>query len=221
MTLKDLNSNWIEDLSQPLMIAGPCSAESEAQMLETARRIRENNINVPIFRAGIWKPRTKPNGFEGVGVIGLNWLKKVKEEYGFKTATEVANAHHVAAALEADVDILWIGARSTVNPFTVQEIAEALRGTEKTVLVKNPVIIRKSLRRKKNQLRRFKRKKNLKNLISGAEIKIMILLKKMMKMKNQAECFHLLLPKPFQKNTLKIFCGNLKWVFWKGMWLWK
>ena len=125
------------------------------------------------------------------------------------------------------------------------------------VLVKNPVIIRKSLRRKKNQLkrfkrkknqlRRFKRKKNLKNLISGAEIKretlknqkmpmkkqkrknpvsgaeikIMILLKKMMKMKNQAECFHLLLPKPFQKNTLKIFCGNLKWVFWKGMWLWK
>ena len=115
------------------------------------------------------------------------------------------------------------------------------------VLVKNPVIIRKSLRRKKNQLKRFKRKKNLKNLISGAEIKrktlknqkmpmkkqkrknpvsgaeikIMILLKKMMKMKNQAECFHLLLPKPFQKNTLKIFCGNLKWVFLKGMWLWK
>ena len=115
------------------------------------------------------------------------------------------------------------------------------------VLVKNPVIIRKSLRRKKNQLKRFKRKKNLKNLISGAEIKrktlknqkmpmkkqkrknpvsgaeikIMILLKKMMKMKNQAECFHLLLPKPFQKNTLKIFYGNLKWVFWKGTWLWK
>jgi len=139
MTLKDVNSSWIEDHSLPLMIAGPCSAESEAQMLETARRIKETNVNVPIFRAGIWKPRTKPNGFEGVGVIGLNWLKKVKEEYGFKTATEVANAHHVAAALEADVDILWIGARSTVNPFTVQEIAEALKGTEKTVLVKNPV----------------------------------------------------------------------------------
>ena len=108
-------------------------------MLETARRIKETNAEVPIFRAGIWKPRTKPNGFEGVGVIGLNWLKKVKEVYGFKTATEVANAHHVAAALEADVDILWIGARSTVNPFTVQEIAEALKGTDKPVLVKNPV----------------------------------------------------------------------------------
>lgn len=108
-------------------------------MLETARRIKESNAPVPVFRAGIWKPRTKPNGFEGVGVIGLNWLKKVKEEYGFKTSTEVANAHHVAAALEADVDILWIGARSTVNPFTVQEIAEALKGTDKPVLVKNPV----------------------------------------------------------------------------------
>ncbi len=121
------------------MIAGPCSAESEAQMLETARRIKESNAQVSVFRAGIWKPRTKPNGFEGVGVIGLNWLKKVKEEYGFKTATEVANAHHVFAALEADVDVLWIGARSTVNPFTVQEIAMALRGTDKPVFVKNPV----------------------------------------------------------------------------------
>ena len=108
-------------------------------MLETAKRIKESNAEVPIFRAGIWKPRTKPNGFEGVGTIGLGWLKKVKQEYGFKTATEVANAHHVAAALEADVDILWIGARSTVNPFTVQEIAEALKGTDKPVFVKNPV----------------------------------------------------------------------------------
>ena len=139
MTLQDLESNWVKEFPKPLIIAGPCSAESEKHMLETAKRIKETNAEVPIFRAGIWKPRTKPNGFEGVGAIGLNWLKKVKEEYGFKTATEVANAHHVAAALEADVDILWIGARSTVNPFTVQEIAEALKGTEKPVLVKNPV----------------------------------------------------------------------------------
>ncbi|MFL9832851.1 chorismate mutase [Chryseobacterium terrae] len=139
MNLRDLENSWINQFQQPLIIAGPCSAESEQQMLETAKRIKQTNANVPIFRAGIWKPRTKPNGFEGVGVIGLNWLKKVKEEYGFKTATEVANAHHVDAALKADVDILWIGARSTVNPFTVQEIAEALKGTEKIVLVKNPV----------------------------------------------------------------------------------
>ena len=139
MDLKNLENNWVKDFVKPLIIAGPCSAESESQMLETAKRIKESNAEVPIFRAGIWKPRTKPNGFEGVGTIGLNWLKKVKEEYGFKTATEVANAHHVAAALEADVDILWIGARSTVNPFTVQEIAEALKGTNKPVFVKNPV----------------------------------------------------------------------------------
>lgn len=139
MELKDLQNNWIDDFQKPLIIAGPCSAESEAQMLETAKRIKESAPQVSVFRAGIWKPRTKPFGFEGVGVIGLNWLKKVKEEFGFITATEVANAHHVFAALEADVDILWIGARSTVNPFTVQEIAVALKGTEKTVLVKNPV----------------------------------------------------------------------------------
>lgn len=139
MDLKNLENAWVKDFPKPLIIAGPCSAESESQMLETAKRLKETNAEVPIFRAGIWKPRTKPNGFEGVGTIGLGWLKKVKEEYGFKTATEVANAHHVAAALEADVDILWIGARSTVNPFTVQEIAEALKGTEKPVFVKNPV----------------------------------------------------------------------------------
>lgn len=139
MDLKNLENNWVKEFPKPIIIAGPCSAESESQMLETAKRIKESNAEVPIFRAGIWKPRTKPNGFEGVGTIGLGWLKKVKQEYGFKTATEVANAHHVAAALEADVDILWIGARSTVNPFTVQEIAEALQGTDKPVFVKNPV----------------------------------------------------------------------------------
>ncbi|MGP1500701.1 chorismate mutase [Bergeyella cardium] len=139
MNLQDLENNWIHEYSEPLIIAGPCSAESEAQVLETARRIKETGASVPVFRAGIWKPRTKPNGFEGVGAIGLGWLKKVKEEFGFKTATEVANAHHIEAALEADIDILWIGARSTVNPFTVQEIASALRGTDKIILVKNPV----------------------------------------------------------------------------------
>ncbi len=139
MELKKLKNEWISEFNSPLIIAGPCSAESESQMLEAAERIKKATNQVPVFRAGIWKPRTKPNGFEGVGVIGLNWLKKVKEEYGFKTATEVANAGHVRAALEADVDILWIGARSTVNPFTVQEIAEALKDTKKPVLVKNPV----------------------------------------------------------------------------------
>lgn len=139
MNIKEIDNSWLQQFPKPLVIAGPCSAESEQQMLETAERIRKTGAEIPIFRAGIWKPRTKPNGFEGVGKIGLNWLKKVKEEYGFLTATEVANVHHVQAALEADVDILWIGARSTVNPFTVQEIAEALEGTQKIVLVKNPV----------------------------------------------------------------------------------
>ncbi|MBP7172758.1 MAG: bifunctional 3-deoxy-7-phosphoheptulonate synthase/chorismate mutase type II [Cloacibacterium sp.] len=139
MTLNDLKNDWIKDFPKPMTIAGPCSAESEAQMLETARRLKESNAPISAFRAGIWKPRTKPNGFEGVGVIGLNWLKKVKEEFGFLTATEVANAHHVYAALEADIDILWVGARSTVNPFTVHELAVALKGTKKPILVKNPV----------------------------------------------------------------------------------
>lgn len=122
---------------KPFIIAGPCSAETEDQMMRTASGI--NRELVQVFRAGIWKPRTKPNSFEGVGVIGLKWLMKVKQEFGFKTAVEVANAQHVELALEHDVDILWIGARSTVNPFTVQEIAESLRGTQKTIIVKNPV----------------------------------------------------------------------------------
>lgn len=139
MELNSLQNSWKNQYKNPIIIAGPCSAESEIQMMETAERIKNSGLEVPIFRAGIWKPRTKPNGFEGVGEIGLGWLKKVKETYGFQTATEVANAHHVEAALKADVDVLWIGARSTVNPFTVQEIAEALQGTEKTILVKNPV----------------------------------------------------------------------------------
>ena len=139
MELTELKNNWISQFPHPLVIAGPCSAESESQMLETAQGMQDSGAAIPVFRAGIWKPRTKPNGFEGVGTIGLAWLKKVREEFGFKTATEVANAHHVKAALDADVDILWIGARTTVNPFAVQEIADALHGTQKTVLVKNPV----------------------------------------------------------------------------------
>ena len=139
MELQNLKNSWIKNFPHPFIIAGPCSAESEKQMLETAERIKKTEIIAPVFRAGIWKPRTKPNGFEGVGAIGLQWLQNVKEEFGFKTATEVATKHHVEAALDADVDILWIGARSTVNPFTVQEIAEALAGTKKIILVKNPV----------------------------------------------------------------------------------
>ena len=131
------DSRWFTAFQKPLLIAGPCSAESELQMMKTAEALV--GMKVDFFRAGIWKPRTKPNSFEGVGEKGLPWLKKVKTEFGFKTATEVANAHHVQLALENDVDLLWIGARTTVNPFQVQEIAESLRGFDKIVLVKNPV----------------------------------------------------------------------------------
>lgn len=139
MNLQEITNHKFKKLQKPVLIAGPCSAESENQVLETARRIKDSGAEVSYFRAGIWKPRTKPNGFEGVGEIGLSWLKKVKQEVGYPTATEVAHAHHVQAALEADVDLLWIGARSTVNPFTVQEIADALQGSDKMVFVKNPV----------------------------------------------------------------------------------
>jgi chorismate mutase len=122
---------------RPLVMAGPCSAETEEQVLDTAKKIKELGVN--IFRAGIWKPRTRPNTFEGVGKEGLMWLKKVQSETGMLTATEVANANHVFEALKYGVDILWIGARTTANPFAVQEIADALEGTDIPVLVKNPV----------------------------------------------------------------------------------
>ena len=125
------------DPKRPLVIAGPCSAETEEQVMETARQLHADGIK--IFRAGIWKPRTKPGGFEGVGAAGLPWLKRVKEELGMYVATEVANAKHIREALAADVDILWIGARTTANPFAVQEIADALEGTDIPVLIKNPV----------------------------------------------------------------------------------
>lgn len=137
MSLQDLDQNWIKQFEKPLVIAGPCSAESEKQVMEIAERMDRNYMQV--FRAGIWKPRTKPGSFEGVGAIGLNWLKRVKDEFNMPIATEVANASHAKLALEFDVDYLWIGARSTVNPFTIQEIAESLRDTNKIVLVKNPV----------------------------------------------------------------------------------
>ncbi|TVZ55931.1 3-deoxy-D-arabinoheptulosonate-7-phosphate synthase [Lutibacter sp. Hel_I_33_5] len=130
---------WLDDmnLEHPLVIAGPCSAETEEQVLKIAHELKDSDVNY--FRAGIWKPRTRPGNFEGVGALGLGWLKKVKEETGMKTCTEVANAAHCKLAIENDVDLLWIGARSTVSPFIMQEIADALRGTDKIVLVKNPV----------------------------------------------------------------------------------
>lgn len=131
-------SAWTGDSNKPILIAGPCSAESEEQVLQTAHAI-SRIPGVTAYRAGIWKPRTRPNSFEGVGLEGLKWLKKVKEETGLRTACEVANANHVYEALKHGVDILWIGARTTVNPFTVQEIADALRGVDVPVLVKNPV----------------------------------------------------------------------------------
>ena len=122
---------------RPMVIAGPCSAETEEQVLSTAHSIAAKGIK--IFRAGIWKPRTKPGGFEGVGVVGLPWLERVKEETGMYISTEVATAKHAYEALKAGVDILWIGARTTANPFAVQEIADALKGVDIPVLVKNPV----------------------------------------------------------------------------------
>lgn len=121
-----------------LIIAGPCSAETEFQTLETAKQLVILN-KVHIYRAGIWKPRTSPNDFQGIGSIGLEWLKKVKEETGLKVTTEVANTNHVEEALKAGIDILWIGSRTVSNPFAVQEIASALQGTNIPVMIKNPM----------------------------------------------------------------------------------
>ena len=130
--------DWLPTYSKPLLIAGPCSAESEEQMLSTGRLIAQNFPNA-IFRAGIWKPRTRPNTFEGIGDIGLEWLKKVKQDTGMLIATEVATSEHVEKCLKAGVDILWIGARTTVNPFSVQDIADVLKGVDIPVFVKNPI----------------------------------------------------------------------------------
>ena len=122
---------------RPLIIAGPCSAETEEQTIETARQLAAEGIKV--FRAGIWKPRTRPGNFEGIGTVGLPWMKRVKEEVGMITSTEVANTHHVEEAINAGIDIIWIGARTSANPFAMQEIADCLKGVEIPVLVKNPV----------------------------------------------------------------------------------
>ncbi|MBT0606659.1 bifunctional 3-deoxy-7-phosphoheptulonate synthase/chorismate mutase type II [Aequorivita echinoideorum] len=131
--------NWLNafNLSHPLVIAGPCSAETEEQVLNIAHQLKTTDTTA--MRAGIWKPRTRPGNFEGVGALGLKWLQRAKKETGLMIATEVANTHHVDLALAHDVDIFWVGARTTVSPFIVQEIADALNGTDKIVLVKNPV----------------------------------------------------------------------------------
>ena len=131
-------NKWFPHFKKPLLIAGPCSAESQEQMLDTAKGIVAFYPN-SIFRAGIWKPRTRPNTFEGIGNIGLQWMQQIKAETGLLTATEVANANHVEECLKNGIDILWIGARTTVNPFSVQEIADALKGVDIPVFVKNPI----------------------------------------------------------------------------------
>ena len=136
MELEKITFEGVEQ-KRPMIIAGPCSAETEEQIMETARGLAA--AGVKIFRAGVWKPRTKPGGFEGGGKACLEWLKRVKQELGMLTAVEVATEKHVKAALTAEVDILWIGARTAANPFAVQEIADALKGHDVTVLVKNPV----------------------------------------------------------------------------------
>ncbi len=133
-----IQSDWLAAQKKPVLVCGPCSAESEEQMIATAKGIA-GFFPGAIFRAGIWKPRTRPNSFEGVGSTGLSWLNSVKKETGLLTSTEVANAQHVEECLKSGVDMLWIGARTTVNPFYVQEIADALRGIDIPVFVKNPI----------------------------------------------------------------------------------
>lgn len=125
------------EAKRPIVIAGPCSAETEEQVMDTAAQLVRKGVK--IFRAGIWKPRTKPGGFEGVGTVGLPWLQRVQKELGMLVSTEVATPRHVEAALEAGVDILWVGARTVANPFAMQELADSLRGQDVPVLVKNPV----------------------------------------------------------------------------------
>ena len=136
--MENVSKNWLSifEGQHPAVIAGPCSAETPEQLLRIAKSLPET---VKVFRAGIWKPRTRPGGFEGVGAIGLKWMQAVKRETGLLLATEVATAEHVQLCLEHDIDILWIGARTAVNPFAIQELADALAGTDKVVLLKNPV----------------------------------------------------------------------------------
>ncbi len=129
---------WLPQINNPLLIAGPCSLETEEQAVATARLLAKDH-RVFIYRGGVWKPRTRPGSFEGVGTIGLKWLKTVKDETGLPVSTEVANAQHTEEALKYGVDVLWIGARSTASPFAVQEIADVVKGTDSVIMVKNPV----------------------------------------------------------------------------------
>ncbi len=137
LNLKNIFDWSIIQEDKPIIISGPCSAETEEQTIQTAIALRK--FGIKIFRAGIWKPRTRPNSFEGVGSIALEWLKTVKSETGMFLATEVANVKHIYESLKAGIDILWIGARTTANPFAIQEIAEALKGIDIPILIKNPV----------------------------------------------------------------------------------
>jgi chorismate mutase len=133
-----LIESWLPKSGKPILVSGPCSAESEEQLLVTARELVKTD-RVHLFRAGIWKPRTRPSTFEGVGEKGLKWLQTVKAETGLPVTTEAANAKHVELCLKYGIDVLWLGARTSVNPFSVQEIADALRGTDIPVLIKNPI----------------------------------------------------------------------------------
>ncbi len=137
MQISNLQS-WLPAQHQPLIIAGPCGAESYEQVIETAKQLHALN-KISLFRAGVWKPRTRPNAFEGRGEEALKWLQEVQKQFNFKTTVEVANAQHVELALKYKVDVLWIGARTTVNPFSVQEIADVLKGVNIPVMIKNPV----------------------------------------------------------------------------------
>ena len=137
MKIAPLNT-WLPITAEPLLITGPCGAESLEQLMTTAKGLKALN-RVSLFRAGVWKPRTRPNAFEGKGEEALKWLNEVKKEFGFKITVEVANAQHTELALKYGIDVLWIGARTTVNPFSVQEIADVLKGVDVPVMVKNPV----------------------------------------------------------------------------------
>ncbi|HPE77375.1 MAG TPA: chorismate mutase [Draconibacterium sp.] len=141
MTLKlDINpiKTWLPKLDNPLLISGPCSLETEKQALETAKLLAKDK-RVFVYRGGVWKPRTRPGSFEGIGSIGLKWLQMVRQETGLPVGTEVANAQHTEEALKAGLDVIWIGARSTASPFVVQEIADVVKGSDTVVMVKNPV----------------------------------------------------------------------------------
>lgn len=130
--------NKLENPQWPLLIAGPCSAESEEQMVDTAKKLKASK-RISFFRAGIWKPRTRPGMFEGVGEVGLSWMQTVKKETGILTACEIATPEHAELALKYGIDMLWVGARTSVNPFAVQDIADCVKGSNVAVLVKNPV----------------------------------------------------------------------------------